>query len=221
MKTENDNFDLIDDFMEGNLDEQGEKDFFQRLDTDEDFYQDFQLWNNIDDWLDELPDFEIREALIDIPEVAEKSKKVAWLSSLLRNPFMKLSVACSVLLVLGFGIYFLTKDDGLKELSGQVKFGVVVPLGVMGSGFGDTKGSIKFKNKQFSVERFLQIDTTYTFSRNPFELKFRTLKITETFGENMVIKYNFSTKKYEFYIGKTLYNLEETNTWKKLERLAK
>jgi hypothetical protein len=221
MKTENDNFDLIDDFMEGNLDEQGEKDFFQRLDTDEDFYQDFQLWNNIDDWLDELPDFEIRAALIDIPEVAEKPKNVAWLSSLLRNPFMKLSVACSVLLVLGFWIYFLTKDDGLKELSGQVKFGVIVTPEAMGSGFGDSRDSIKFKTKQFLVERFLQVDTTYTFSRNPFELKFRTSKIIETFGENMVVKYNFSTKKYEFYIGKTLYNLEETNTWKKLERLAK
>lgn len=221
MKTERDNYDLIDDFMEGNLDENGEKEFFQKLSDDEEFYQDFQLWNNIDELLDELPDFEINEVLNETHEVSEKPKKAPWLKNLFTKPFIKLSVACSVLLMLGFGVYFFTRNEGLKEMSGQVKFGVIIPPEANGSGFGDSKDSIRFKIKQFSVEKFSQVDTTYVFTRNPFLLKFKTPSIEDSFGMNMNIIYNFETRKYEFTIGKMSYNLQETNTWKKLERLAK
>lgn len=215
MDTPSEDFILIDDFLKNKLDENAKEGVLKRLSSDDNFYQDFQLWTNLDDWLEELPAFEIRQALRveEVREIVPFYKKTAFIYS----------IACSVLLLIGFGWYFISRDEGLKVLSGEVQYGVIIIQENAGTGFGnsDSKGNIRFKTKQFSVEQSSQIDTTYTFTRNPFVLKFRMENIEENFGKNMVVTYNYKTKKYEFSIGKTPYHLEETITWKKLEKLVK
>ncbi len=215
MDTPTEDFILIDDFLKDKLDANAKEGVLKKLSSDDNFYQDFQLWTNLDDWLEELPAFEIRQALrMDEREI----KKVPFY----KKKYFTYLVACSFLFLIGVGWYF-SQNQGLKELSGEVQYGVIISQENAGTGFGnsDSKDKIRFKIKQFSVEQSSQMDTTYTFTRNPFVLKFRMKNIEENFGKKMVVTYNYKTKKYEFSIGKMPYHLEETITWKKLEKLSR
>ena len=211
MDTPTEDFILMDDFLKGKLDENAKEGVLRRLSFDDNFYQDFQLWSNLDDWLEELPAFEVRQALRG--EVRE-IKKVYFYE---KKPFLYLlSIACSVLVLIGVGWYLIEKSKTTPQLLGAVQY-AEINASKSGSGMaGDDNSKPYFYKEKFEAVEFAQKDTTYQFIYNPFTVKLRLPKVYKNFGKNFTIIYDYKSKKYTMTLENQSFNIEESKEWKKL-----
>lgn len=210
MKEKTDNFDNIEDYIEGNLDKNEEIIFLQKLRDDDDFYQDFQLWTNLDDWLEELPAFEIRQAL----RVEVRAIKVIPFHK--KKSFIYSMVSCAVLVLLGFGWYLIEKNRTIPQLLGEIQY-AEINASKSGQGMaGGDNSKPSFSNQPFEAIAYAQKDTTYQFSFEPFKIKFRLPKVYKSFGKNLTIIYDYKLDKYTMTLGNQAFNIEESKEWKKL-----
>lgn len=198
---------LIEDFLKGNLDKKNREIILRKLSLDDAFYQDFQLWVNLDDWLEELPAFEINQVLdMDVRETIPIYK---------RYPIV-FSMACSILLLIYTGWYFYQKYDSVDKLTGQFSYTEINnPQNDQGMAGGDnTKPNIT--QQAFEASTYEQIDTTYQFSLQPFMLKVRMPKVSKKFGKNLHVVYDYNIDKYKMTLENQTFNIEESTEWKKL-----
>ena len=209
MMEETDNFDFIENYIEGNLEEKEEITFLQKLRDDDALYQDFQLWTHLDDWLEEIPGFEIRQALQ--VEVKGRAIKPIYISTTI-----KVLAACVIPLLIGLGLNYHEYNKNLPQLAGQFQY---AEINAPKSGNGLVEGDNSkphFYDKPFEVIAFSQKDTTYQFTFEPFMLKFRLPKVYKKFGKNLNIIYDYELGKYTMTLENQTFNIQESKEWKKL-----
>jgi hypothetical protein len=205
-----DNFDRIEDYFEGNLDKEEQLSFLQKLRDDDAFYKDFQLWTNLDEWLEELPSIEIRQILV--PKTEEKP-----IFTLIKTPKIVWSIACSIMLLLGFGWYKLSQNKSLKEQNGQLEFAVINLPDNGGKGFGGGgEGKLVYEKTAFKVAENAQKDTTYTFANKPLNLVVRVPKIEDKMEINWKLLYDYKNKEFQLFIRDKKFIIKETTKWTKL-----
>jgi hypothetical protein len=205
-----DNFDKIEEYLEGNLDKGEQLSFLQKLRDDDAFYRDFQLWTNLDEWLEELPSIEIRQILVPTPE--EKP-----IFRLIKTPKIVWSIACAIMLLLGFGWYKLFQNKTLKEQNSQLEFAVINLPNNGGKGFGGgSDGGLVYEKIAFKVIENTQNDTTYTFALKPLNLVVRVPEIEDSLLRNWILVYDYKNKNFQLSIKNKKFIINESLKWTKL-----
>lgn len=222
-----DNFELIEGLLNNTLKGEELNETLTRLRDDHDFYVDFQLWVNLDEWIIGLPEHELATALAE-PQKTETSRLgnivKYWkrISSIKPNISTVLSVAASLFIVVG-GIVtyykFFSKAETITV--GNIKYREI-GNDMKGHGAFDQGGKsdkIPFKLKPFAVQADFQLDTTYIFQYEPeFKLVFKAPFVNKEFGKGFRLEYNYNTQKFTLFTGSNTYILQQTSEWKKLAK---
>lgn len=224
-KTNNDgNFEEIEKFLHGQLSPEAELLFYQRLKTDEAFLRDFQLWTNLEDWLEEVTENEIKAAVNIQPmgSARHEGENKGIVLKMLTNKKQPVGVMLVLMVCFGGLMYWYVrfyKSDS-ELVTGQMSY--VEGNTNTGKGAFEGDGSVEAKVPlNWRAEKYEGKDIMYQFFypdslSSPTEIIFRVPDLTKDFAKGAILFYSWSHKKFILKMDNQVFFINKTHDWEKL-----
>ncbi len=213
------NFDEIEAYIQGEMDEEKAKLFLEKLQIDEELFRDFQLWTKIDNFFDDSHFYEI-ESTIEI-EIKESSKNIKGTPSNRIHLFSNiLKIAVCIALLGSFCGLIYQQFYNLESLQGSLVYSKA--LYINSNSTNANKPLLGTKSIDWILGKSLNTDTTYQFvfeNDEPQKIIIRVPRIRYSDRQKLIIRYDDSIKMYILNMGHKKILLKPTKNWQKVQYL--